>query len=141
MTSFTTCSRHRRVKRKATSGVRVTESRVAWQELRCSFLKPRLEHSYLSETADVDLTDFDPTNVRMRIHRQTYEVDFRRSDGEEMIARKIKVLDYLDKTAYLRFIYVYLDSQDSARRFAAAITDAMYLCGGNPRPLVYCQLK
>jgi hypothetical protein len=134
MTKFTAAHGFAVINAKQTTEVRVTGIEGCRIGVAVKFPTSYLKLQPKAETKVVDLKDLDPANVRIRIHQDTYEVDFRSSDGKETIIGELEFVDLPTQRTESAIVYIYLDSENSARRFAAAITHAITLCGGKPAP-------
>ena len=87
-------------------------------------------------TATIALSDFDPSTVRAETDKDagTYEVDFERSDSSPGIEENTEMGDGKKGKMWTSQEILFFDSEESARRFAHALVNAINLCGGKPAP-------
>jgi hypothetical protein len=85
-------------------------------------------------TATILLSDFAPNRVREITDKDdgSYEVVFERSDASFEIEETNELADGTKTTVYVAEIYLFFDSEESAKRFSRALVHAMTLCGGHP---------
>ena len=86
--------------------------------------------------ASIVLADFDPNAVREVTDKDNgiYEVDFERSDAAFKIEEETEMGDGTRRTMYVAQETLFFDSEESAKRFARALSYAITLCGGVPAP-------
>ena len=85
-----------------------------------------------NQTATIFLTDFSPSSVREITDKDdgTYRVDFERSDSDHKTEAFMEMGDGSKTKMFLAEEWLFFDSEESAKRFAHALSYAITSCGG-----------
>lgn len=80
------------------------------------------------------LGDFDPNSVREITDKDegSYQVLVERSDARFLTEETEEMADGKKAKVYLAEVYLFFDSEESAKRFSRALAYSVGLCGGQP---------